>query len=293
MGFCLFHWVIYGKGYGFASGNIAKAIYTHGKNLMKFPDDHFSHRDARVEWWYIWGKLVNNVFFHCVQFNVRLDRDFYYSINSSLHNGDTDYFEHIHGAIEPLTGGMRYDKKSNQFMFLSKEFDITATPIAEPVVHGVSNREYYSIPELAIQCTIGGETTNGVGWFDHEGRGSIWPSSTRWKSSSDWDWVGAMLNDGRKIMVYKKTHNTYCAVIKNNKAAVIQDFSLVDDCLNISGELLHLVPLNKEKIFYPKVGMNYSEQPVNIFSEGEHIGFGMRERTYGQSKQKEKLDGMG
>ncbi len=100
----------------------------------------------------------------------------------------------------------------------------------------------------------------------------------------NWCWIAAKLYNGINLMGGYNKRQSYAAVEHNGKiykegiriSGLFDDFYLGNLALPLS-----LFPLTTEKIFRPKIGMKYSEQPLMVFCGGKEVGYGIREKTYG------------
>lgn len=92
-------------------------------------------------------------------------------------------------------------------------FDLTATAAGAPVEHGDAGYSrkgpqpsqasyYYSRPQLAVagRLTVAGRerAVTGRAWLDHE-----WSSAMMASDAVGWDWLGANLDDGGALMLFR------------------------------------------------------------------------------------------
>ncbi len=249
----------------------------HGLN---FPKDHLSH-DAQGEWWYFWGHLSNDTFFHFTRFANKIGGLRVGSAHFSIHNHESKYFEEYIDelGISESRAGFVPGRKGNQDRFylqFKKMFWLACYPESRPVVHDVThNRNYYSVPYLKADGYFApAEKVTGDVWFDHE--------FSKLNRVKGWDWVSLKLDSGLWILVYDCDIDRFCSVGLNGNI-VKSEFVLEGDTLKVFdlGMQFKMVPTVEEKAFDPQFGMTYSETPFHIYSStgGKKLGFGIRERT--------------
>jgi hypothetical protein len=227
-----------------------------------------------MEWYYFMGKL-NDEFFHLATFFLNMGRCSSHATHWSIHNKESRYFEEISDDFGSLKSVVAYIPKGNFFSINCKHFGLKMFPNSKPMIHdAIDNRNYYSIPSMLAEGVIyPNENIKSDVWMDHE--------FMNYKKFSNWDWIGVKLDCGFYIMVHNSETEKRCSIQFNDKTTVVDSIvvgkSLVIPSFGIS---LTLDPLVEEKIFTPKFGIPYSEQPFNAISDGKTIGWGMRERVY-------------
>jgi predicted secreted hydrolase len=241
---------------------------------LNFPNDHRGH-DSSVEWWFFFGR-VGSEFFHFAEFSLKVGPIRERATHWSLHNKESRYFEELADDFNYLKYGVEYIPKGNSFSIDSKHFFLKMFPNSKPMIHEASpERNYYSIPSLMADGMLyaGQEEIKSDVWMDHE--------FTNFKKFSDWDWVGVKLDCGVYIMVHNSETDKRCS-IQFNGMTDNPEFRLEGNELFVDsfGVHLHLDPIVEEKIWNPKFGIPYSEQPFEAISNGKKIGYGMREKTY-------------
>lgn len=167
---------------------------------------------------------------------------------------DGDFREY--GEDEIINNGYGTRLVGDIFSGNNPMFSFNLTPCTYPAVHWDDDVwTYYSIPSMKGNALIGNKSYEVDGWFDHEYNN--FPGKMRkikWRAK--WDWLSLNLGDGKFYVSYKdKVWGT-----------------------KFDGELME----KEETIFKPKYGPYYSETPVSVMKDGEKIGFGVRERTYGR-----------
>jgi len=244
-----------------------------GLQELEFPRDHYTH-DSRLEWWYLWGKL-DSVSYHCATFRFRLGQT-YRTTHWSLHSKESEYFEDTKNEMDGLKTELLYI--NNRFTLSTEEFDLVAIPNSKPVEHKVEGRRYYSIPHLSTTMFLKRENrwVEGESWLDHEFGDDIS------RLEKNWDWLSMKLDNGVCITMYKlEEKDIYCSVALNSKLLITNgSLDNLFACVPELGMSFELVPTTEERVFHPKFGKKYSEQPQEIWHKGEVIGYGMRERTH-------------
>jgi predicted secreted hydrolase len=245
-----------------------------GLQKLNFPKDHYTH-DTPVEWWYFWGKISNGDFFHYANFRVGIGKLQSRAVHWSIHNSESNYFEELPDIFDCLKYRSTYMAKGNLFSLQTKSFYLSMTPNYNPVVHHVlPHRNCYSIPSLSGEGQFypDVEITSDV-WMDHE--------FSEGRHFSNWDWVGVKLDCGLYIMAHDSSTDKSCSIMFGNKV-LHSDFILDGKHLFLHPLSMYLIlePKVEEKIFDPKFGIKYSEQPFEVISKGGVIGYGMREKTY-------------
>lgn len=246
---------------------------------MEFPKDHYTHDDT-IEWWYFWGKFSDGRFFHFAIFRAGKGSLRTRASHWSLHNKKSEYFEELEDDFNSLKYAGSYVAKEDRFSINSKHFGLTMFPNGKPIIHQ-SQRNYYTIPSLSGEgYTFPAEKVTSDIWMDHE--------FGRYRTLSDWEWLGIKLDCGLNLMVTLSAENKL-SMIENKSNLLSSDFILDGKHLFFHALSMYLIlePTVEEKIFNPKFGIPYSEQPFNVISKGGIIGHGMRERTY----KREKIDG--
>lgn len=243
---------------------------------LNFPSDHYSH-DTTVEWQYWWGKLSNETFFHFANFRFKFGGFRGRAVHSSLHDGETQYFEETCNDYGEMASSSGFLAKGNRFHLSNKTMGLHMFPKSKPVIHDVGKiRNYYSIPSLEAEGYLypDKKVTADV-WMDHE-------FSDFDMSAHNWDWVAVKLDIGMNIVVYKAKEREFCSVMYGDKTGSSK-FILDGKHLYIYGLASYFImePTVEEKIFHPKFGPPYSEQPFRVMGKGEFVGHGMREKTYG------------
>jgi len=172
---------------------------------------------------------------------------------------------------------------NNRFILNTEEFDLVAIPNSKPIIHSMEGREYYSIPHLSTTMFLKRESRwiEGESWLDHEFGDDVS------RIDKNWDWLCVKLNNGVCVMIGKDITQTtaYCNVIFQDRQVITEGY--LDDlfaCVPELGMSFELVPTTEERIFHPKVGKKYSEQPQEIWHKGEIVGHGMRERTHSKGE---------
>ena len=188
-----------------------------------------------------------------------------------MHNEKSEYWEELGDDFNNLKYTATYI--NNMFSLGTKHFGLNMIPDRKPVVHK-SIGSYYSIPSLiGTGHTYPAESVISNVWMDHY----FGP----YRETPDWDWVSLKLDCGLNIMAGDfKDYRTVMIECKGN--LLESDFILESKHLFFHALSMHLLmqPTVEEKIFYPKFGMPYSEQPFEVLSKGGMIGYGIRERTY-------------
>jgi hypothetical protein len=184
--------------------------------------------------------------------------------------------------IEGLNGFVRYEHPF--FICKNDQMEFEARPMCEPVVWDIEGRNYYSIPKMQICLKENGNFVLGEGWFDHDRFERIWDLI----SGGNWSWVAIKLYNGINIMGYRRKKEIYTEVEHNGKIykeeikqSYPYPFELDSFYLKNLPIPLRVYPLIRERIFRPKIGMKYSEQPLMICCDGKEVGYGIREKTYG------------
>lgn len=142
--------------------------------------------------------------------------------------------------IKKLSDG--FFAKGNTILLKSPKFILECVIRSDPVEYRGHERFYYSIPHLIIR----GKLKTGLRTIAVQGNGWF---DHEWgkKPKHNWQWTALKFDDGQVEMTYKKYRS---------------------------------LPQRNEKVFKPKFGWPYSEQPLLIMKDDKPIGFGMRERTY-------------
>jgi hypothetical protein len=223
-------------------------------------------------------------------------------IHSSLFDSEPHYFEFdqkplssgdhfyasLHGLEQPHEPDafVRYDDPG--FTCKAGKVEFEFIPLAEPVDWKVEGRDYYSITKGKILFKEDGGVVMGEGWFDHDRLPKVW--DILW--GGNWDWISIKLYNGTNLMIGKNKRQSFAIIEHNGK--IYKDFLVPSGngtiaLKNMSYSLV-LKPIGEEKVFRPKYGMKYSEQPQLVFLNGREVGYGMRERTYmGKAVEESKL----
>jgi len=215
--------------------------------------------------------MIGEKFFHYAEFLLNLGRERLQTIHYSL---DGEYRDEVISWKDNImsTSGYGVDR----FHCTTPEFGVVVKPLCKPVIHSTKlDREYYSIPKMEGYGHINGKKYPATAWFDHE------CSNVPYSETPQWDWVGLKLNCGINIMAYDSNIERISdATIGEN--TIQSDFILEGKHLSLNdlGMYLIMEPLKEEKVFDPRLGIKYSEQPFNVIAKGGVIGMGMRERTY-------------
>jgi hypothetical protein len=247
---------------------------------MNFPHDHFSHTESGLEWWYLWGRLNDGRFFHFCNFKIALGQmrhETFCTIHSSISDPQVHYFDVQDDEIEGMKASMLY--RNPFFICKNKQMELEARPMSEPIVWEINGRNYYSIPRMQICLKENGNFVLGEGWFDHERYERIWDLA----AGKNWEWLALKLYNGVNIMCYRLRENSYAAVEYNGKVyegAIRESMDGIFTLSNLPTPLM-VRPLVEERIFRPKIGIKYSEQPLMVFCNDQEVGYGMREKTYG------------
>ena len=222
---------------------------------MRFPHDHGPHTRTKIEWWYVWGKLGSSIFFHWALFRKKNKFVLHYSLCS---DGEIEYHEKRIDPENIIT-------IDNEWIEIkSPDFRLKCLMECDPHEH---KRRYYSVPHLSIHGTL--KTGNkwlpihGNGWFDH-----AWNEPL----DKDWEWFSFKMNNGEIGMVYTRGDEQYCMI--GNEKEILKEYSFI--------------PLVNEKIFTPKHGFSYSEQPLTLYKKGTKLfvsGYGVKEKTYRYREQ--------
>lgn len=119
---------------------------------------------------------------------------------------------------------------------------------------------YYSVPDLEVNAALftGDELQelNGVGWMDHE-----FMTNPLTQEQHGWDWMGLMLRDGRRLMVFQ---------VRDVSGGVTHTAGSVrtgDRSVALAPEALRLTPGQRWKS--PRTGIQYPlSWRVEVPSEG-------------------------
>ena len=247
---------------------------------MKFPADHWEHPETQIEWFYAFGRLSNDEFFHLASFRFKLGGFRNRATQWSIHNKESRYFEELADDFDEMKWGLTYMPKGNRFNIECKEFYLTMFPNSKAMIHeSTKDRHYYSIPSLTAEGLWKPDSTIKCDcWLDHE--------FTDYKKFSDWDWIGVKLDCGFYIMVHDSETDKRCDIQFNDKM-MKSDFTLEGKELSVHslGMRLILEPTVEEKVFDPKFGIPYSEVPCVVHNDGRILGTAFRERTYRRREQ--------
>lgn len=244
---------------------------------LNFPQDHWWHSEKMIEWIYFFGRLENGKFFHYAEFLFGPNQVKRNMVHYSL---DGEFFEEVDSFFEKRKCRGGYAGK--QFFFNTPKLGITFIPISKPIIHKTNpGRNYYSIPRLEGEGFLyPDKKIKATGWFDHE--------FSEFQGLPNWEWLGINLRCGLDIMAFSSEGESLCDVTLDG-TTFETDFIIDGHHLFLyePGMYLTLNPIQDEKIFDPKVGIKYSEQPFEVISKGGVIGYGMREKTYHKKKEKE------
>jgi predicted secreted hydrolase len=200
---------------------------------LSFPQDHGSHPDATLEWWYWTGHLQSDdgrpFGFQLTFFRLR-DLHLAHFAWSDVGGGSFQFAQKTHLGLPGIAGASeaRLDAFNEDWFAKEKdgrqllhargpsglgELSLTLTPEKPPVLHGedgISRKgagpddysHYVSITRLAAagSFTRGGKShaLHGEAWFDHEwGPGGL-PAGVQ-----GWDWFALQLSDGSELMLYR------------------------------------------------------------------------------------------
>ena len=242
---------------------------------LSFPSNHYWHNTV-VEWVYFWGRLDSGEFFHFAEFVHKMGAAI---INARHWSYNGQYHEEIDDNWKSAVAKSGYT--TGKFSFSNPIIGLTFYPQCKPITHSVKGRHYYSIPYLKGEGFIyPNKEVSAQAWFDHEWRDNL-PLSNLALNAWVWDWISLKMDCGISVMAYDQRDNSICDITLGDKT--IESKFILDGkhlFLHATGMYLTLEPLFKEEIFDPKFGFKYSEQPFNVISKGELIGYGMRERTY-------------
>ena len=196
-------------------------------------------------------------------------------INSRHWSLDNNYYEEVDTWDGERVSNSGY--AIERFTLGCPQFGLTFKKWNKPIVHDVElDTKYYSITHMLGDGHIyPDKKVEAEAWFDHQ-----WGEGRDLKS---WEWVGLKLNCGLSAVCGSGVLGQYrfCDVSIGD-VVIRSNFILEAKHFFISslGMYLTLEPVCEEKIFDPKVGIKYSEQPFEVISKGSVIGYGMRERTY-------------
>jgi predicted secreted hydrolase len=210
---------------------------------LQFPRDHGAHFDYRTEWWYVTGALdlpQQHIGFQLTFFRVRTGSA--ETLNSPIaptqilfaHAAITlpgDALHHAERAArnrlgagasssdcDVHIGAWQLRRTANDTMHLKAQdtrfaFDFLLTPKQPMMLQGdagysrkgarAEQASYYvSWPQLQVggTLTLNGKSTpaRGKAWFDHE-----WSSEVLGDTDVGWDWLGANLDNGSALMLFR------------------------------------------------------------------------------------------
>lgn len=242
---------------------------------MQFPKDHYTH-DTSIEWWYFWGRFNNGDFFHYATFRGGKGSLQHRTSHWSLHNSKSEYWEEIESDLVPLKYTSGYMANTNRFYLETKHFGLNMIPKDKPIQH-IWERQYYSIPSLEAEGHLYPDTKIFCDvWIDHE-----WG---KFRTLKPWNWITIKLDCGINIMICQ-TENDKLGMIQFGDKVILPEFCLRGNDLfinNLSMNLV-LVPLVNEKIFYPTLGLPYSEIPIDVIGNSKKIGYGIMEKSYAKN----------
>ncbi|HYC43529.1 MAG TPA: carotenoid 1,2-hydratase [Noviherbaspirillum sp.] len=122
--------------------------------------------------------------------------------------GNTDITLDTWRFVREANGSYRASLPGRDFTL-----DLVLTPTQPPMLQGENGFSrkgpkpeqasyYYSEPQLKVEgaVTRSGSTTrvNGTAWLDHE-----WSTTVLDPEAAGWDWIGANLDDGAALMVFR------------------------------------------------------------------------------------------
>ncbi len=98
---------------------------------LNFPSDHYFHYGRYpVEWWYFWGKLDNESFFHYAEFIYHLGKNKIQTIHYSL---DGKFYDEINNWKEDIISFSGY--ALGKFTFTTPKFGMIFESDKKPVIH--------------------------------------------------------------------------------------------------------------------------------------------------------------
>ncbi len=164
---------------------------------------------------------------------------------------------------------------------------------------------YYSMPHLAVtgRVTVNGkeEAVTGTAWMDHE-----WSSEILMPGAVGWDWVGANLDDGGALMVFRirdKAGNAlWSAATLRDAKGNVRKFAAneiaftpnqtwrspasgatypVDANIRVGDATFRLQPMmpDQELDSRASTGAIYWEGAVTVLRDGKRVGAGYLEMT--------------
>lgn len=269
---------------------------------MQFPKDHYAHSDCKSEWWYFAG-IGDLDGLGSINYHVSFFRKFSSTLKESIcfahfgvnKNGkfefkqktsDKDLFSE--SSLEIAVDGWNLNRWGKRMVTLLDEgTSLVHIPRKKPAV----NRDgYYSITDLGINGSIGGEIFKGRGWFDHE----FSNASTIESLMYDYKWFALQLDKGIEAMIHlfpkqsAKSSGTIVFPSGESKTILPGDYCLKPGATNF-GWILELpdygMEFSLEKQSEAKIthalGPDYIEGTFNVVSR-KKIGQGFYEITGGE-----------
>lgn len=154
-----------------------------GPREWLFPNDHGTHPEYALEWWYFSGILNSGeeeLGYHFCEFRIK-DQ---YIQHFSLTNIGTGQFQFTETASNKPALQVQ---AGNRFSFNGLELKQSADVLLQgcdgfsvkSCIPGHASH-YYSIPKLRTSGTVGGMEVSGESWFDHEFFSFIPPKEIGW-----------------------------------------------------------------------------------------------------------------
>ena len=246
---------------------------------MNFPTTYYKFKRVLINWNYAWGKLDDNLFFHCASFSITKDGQNALSTHISIHDPDPHYHEAVGEGFGTFLNATVFDAQTVRVYIKENEKFIKQK--------GHCRNHKYSVSCYANVFTDT-RAYHGMGWYGTETSNKHWANIIFERNKTpivdNWEWLGIKLEDGRNIMVYNTKRKKYCCIIDDRVKRSI-NFWYQNNYLHIPEFDLKitLVPISSKKIFSPEVGMEYSVEPFNVLTNKSH-GYGVRETTFGGVK---------
>jgi len=196
------------------------------------------------EWRYFWGTIDNEKFFHFAWFRFK-NREFsHLSIDGKFYEGKWKCDNR--SAYTPILS-FSLDSKYGDSINVENEKNI-----------------HISNPSLSGIGLLNGKIVKIDAWYDYESGKKVF--------IRNWKWTSIKFNNGLGMFLYKREFEKGGAyVIENGKSSKTEYY--LEDCL--------FEEKGKKIIFNPKYGRPYSEQPIVVIKNGNVIGCGVIEETYG------------
>jgi len=202
-----------------------------GRSELSFPQDHGSHLDAPVEWWYYTGHLRNpagrEYGFQLTFFRVGEMHLAHFACSDAARRSFR-YEEKTHlalpGIASAAVGRLAVANEdwsaeesggTHRLHAAGRGWDLSLAlkALKPPVVHGADGlvrkgpganeySRYVSITRLAAAGTMRNgsitDSLSGTAWFDHEWGPGVLPAE-----AEGWDWFALQLDDGSDLMLYR------------------------------------------------------------------------------------------